>query len=634
MAKRKTETILMYGKGRLAFVCFVVCFVLAAVGCRLFYLHVVRSDASIAEAEKARKRTEIISSKRGDITDAKRNLLATSSPVITIGVDPKTFKYQIGKDNEIPLKQIQKMSVSEMRAYKPSQQTRERLERVAQLLGMPYAELYEKCVAESSWQKLAVIDNEALFQQIRDCKIKAIYGNRKYTRKYPCETLLAHVIGFVNKEFKPVMGIEQQFDYYLTGQDGWKETERDGKRMELTQFRTRTVEPTDGLNVELSIDLFIQQIVQQQMGAIVATYRPETAAIIVSEPSTGYVLAMASYPTFNPNKFNKYDTGNFLNFAISGQYEPGSTFKVVPVAAALNESLIGPDDKFDCTQTAMSYNGKMLRMPKDDHPLGKNATVRDIIKKSSNRGSALIGGRLGAQRLVDYAHKFGFGQKTDIGLIGEISGNVLPLAKWDSLTITRMPIGHAVAVTPLQIHCAMATIANQGVYMQPQLVKRIYDAKGQTVMNYAPKALRRVISPKVATLMEEMLAEVTTPTGTARRAAIKGFKVAGKTGTSQKFIKAKDLPPNADGTRRKRGEYSNKKHVASFTGFFPATRPRLVITVVVDTPKLKGVGYGGLVAAPAFREIGEQAAVYLGIQSDEEFEKTMAWKTLNYDGNL
>ena len=197
-----------------------------------------------------------------------------------------------------------------------------------------------------------------------------------------------------------------------------------------------------------------------------------------------------------------------------------------------------------------------------------------------------------------------------------------------------MPIGHAVAVTPLQIHCAMATIANQGVYMQPQLVKRIYDAKGQTVMNYAPKALRRVISPKVATLMAEMLAEVTTPTGTARRAAIKGFKVAGKTGTSQKFIKAKDLPPNADGTRRKRGEYSNKKHVASFTGFFPATRPRLVITVVVDTPKLKGVGYGGLVAAPAFREIGEQAAVYLGIQSDEEFEKTMAWKTLNYDGNL
>ena len=207
----------------------------------------------------------------------------------------------------------------------------------------------------------------------------------------------------------------------------------------------------------------------------------------------------------------------------------------------------------------------------------------------------------------------------------------MPLDRWDGLTISRMPIGHAVAVTPLQIHCAMSVIANQGIYMKPQLVKRVYDNKGQTVINYSPRAMRRVLSPKVAALMSEMLSTVTMSGGTARRAAIKGFEVAGKTGTSQKFIKAKDLPPLPDGTPRKRGEYSNKKHVGSFTGFFPTKAPRLVITVVVDTPKLKGIGYGGIVAAPAFKEIGEQLAVYLGIQSDEEFEKKIAWKAKRND---
>ena len=172
-------------------------------------------------------------------------------------------------------------------------------------------------------------------------------------------------------------------------------------------------------------------------------------------------------------------------------------------------------------------------------------------------------------------------------------------------------MGHAVAATPLQVHCAMSVIANQGIYMQPQLVKRVYDNAGETKIAYPPRGVRRVISAKIATLMGEMLSEVVSDTGTARRAKVGGFKVAGKTGTSQKLVN---------------GAYSNRVHVGSFTGFFPAQRPRLVITVVVDSPHLKGVGYGGIVAAPAFREIAEQAAKYLGIQTDEEFEKKVAWK--------
>lgn len=631
--KRKAAggDILMYSRGRLASICAVVALLLCAIIARLYYLHVVRAPESVAETSRARERVEILPSRRGSITDSKSNILAISSPVITIGVDPKTFKFQIGRDNGLTNRQIAAATVSQMSAYKPSEQTRQKLREISELLNVPYERLCKLCTSEGSWHKIAVVEDEDVYQQIRKLNVKGIYGNRKYVRKYPSGPLMSHIVGFVNREFQPVMGIERQFQYYLNGQDGWIETERDGRRAEQAQFRKRKVDPADGNNIELSIDLVIQEIVQRQMEKIAAAFHPEKAAIIVSDPATGYILAMSSYPNFDPNNYTKFKNENFLNFVISGQYEPGSTFKIIPVAGALNEGIIGPDDAFDCTATSMMYNGRQVRLPKDDHPLGPRATTRQIIQKSSNRGSAIIGGRLGAARLISYAKAFGIGEKTDIGLSGEISGTLLPLDRWDGLTISRMPIGHAVAVTPLQIHCAMSVIANQGIYMKPQLVKRVYDNKGQTVINYSPRAMRRVISPKVAALMSEMLSTVTISGGTARRAAIKGFEVAGKTGTSQKFIKAKDLPPLPDGTPRKRGEYSNKKHVGSFTGFFPTKAPRLVITVVVDTPKLKGVGYGGIVAAPAFREIGEQLAVYLGIQSDEEFEKKIAWKAKRND---
>ncbi|MBE6413135.1 MAG: penicillin-binding protein 2 [Verrucomicrobiaceae bacterium] len=627
MRRKNRETILMFSKARVATISFVVMMVFCAIIGRLYYLHVIRSDKSIVETDKARHRVDILKSKRGNITDANKNLVAISSPIITIAVDSETFKYQLGKDNNIPLKKIAKMTVAEMRQYKPSQETVEKLEKIASILNISYDELYAKCVAGGKWHKLAVIEDEAKYTEIRNCKVKAIYGNRKYVRKYPSGSLLSHIVGFVNKDFVPVMGVERQFEFYLRGQDGRIETERDGGRSERPEFRTRQIDPLDGLNIELSIDLVVQEIVQRQMSKIAAVYKPQKAAIIVSEPSTGYILGMASYPNFDPNNYSKYGDKETLNYAISGLYEPGSTFKIIPISGALNESLVGPDDVFDCSVGAMNYRGKNLRLPKDDHPI-KKGSVRDIIKKSSNRGSAVIGGILGGERLVEYAKAFGYGKKTEIRLSGEINGIVHPVNKWDGLTITRMPIGHAVSATPLQTHCAMSVIANQGIYMQPQLVKRIYDNKGQTIINYSPQAIRRVISPKVATLMSEMLAEVPTSTGTARRAAIKGFKVAGKTGTSQKIVQRTVI--RKDGKKVVKNEYSNKNHIASFTGFFPANRPRLVITVVVDDAKVttgRRIAYGGLVAAPAFKEIGEEIAAYLGIQSDEDFEKTVAWKT-------
>ncbi len=600
--RRKTKTPIFVKPWRIFTVVAALSFVFLAVFGRLYYLHVVKKDWSEQSVEKVRNRHITLNARRGDITDAHGGLLATSRPVMEVGVDPEVVDTQ-------------------------SEESLKKLDTIAALLEMRREELLKKCrksryiveedgekvVKKVRWVKLRDCVDLALYDRISEIGVKGIYGNRKYVRVYPTGALLSHAVGFVNKEFVAEMGVERQFDYYLRGQDGWREIERDGKGRELPQFRPRDVPPTDGLNVELTIDIIIQEMAQRELKRIVEEYSPEGATIIVGEPATGHILAMANYPNFDPNKFGKYPQDNLRNRAISDQYEPGSTFKIVSISAALNESLVGPDDVFDCNASTMEYRGRILRLPKEAHKMG-NLSVREITKKSSNKGVAQLAALLGEQKLYDYARLYGFGEKTGLGLVGEIPGTLHKTKDWDGLTITRLPMGHAIAATPLQIHCAMCVIANDGIYMAPQIVKRVYAKGGETKFSYPPKAERRVISSKIAHLMSDMLSEVVSDTGTARRAKVRGFKVAGKTGTSQKIIN---------------GKYSTQKHVASFCGFFPAQRPRIAITVLVDSPKLKGVGYGGLVAAPAFGAIAEKVANYMGIKSDEEFEKTVAWKISN-----
>ncbi len=666
MRRKKQKTAIFIFKGRLIFLTLVLCAVFCAIFARLYYLHIERSEQSIEAVDRVRKLFDRVSARRGNIVDAKNNLLATSRPVTTLGVDPERVQYS--NESIHKLADILKMDLDTLKDFctphcdvakfekvksSLSKEESKRLRSIAINLNMTSDELIRKCVTKPNtdatvksrveqigkktdtfrrlskimgvelnelkrnfvsysprWRKIAENLDDNTYDAIRALKIKGLRGDRKYVRVYPSDELAAHVIGFVNKEFDAVLGIEKQFDYYLKGQDGWIETERDGHREELVHYRKRDVAPTDGMNIELTIDSIIQEIAEREVRSIVSKYNPNSATIIVSDPSTGYILAMASYPNFDPNNYNKYNQDNLRNRAICDQYEPGSTFKIVPISASLNESLVGPDDVFDCDAPTVTYRGRVLRLPKEAHKMGK-LSVRDITKKSSNKGAAHLGILLGERKLYQYAKLYGYGEKTDLGLSGEIDGTLHKVKDWDGLTITRLPMGHAVAATPLQVHCAMSVIANQGIYMQPQLVRRVFDKNGNTVISYPPKALRRVISPKIATLMSEMLVEVTSKTGTAQRAAIEGFKVAGKTGTSQKIVN---------------GVYSSRDHVGSFTGFFPAQRPRLAITVVVDSPKMRGIGYGGIVAAPSFKNVAEQAANYLGIQTDEDYEKMVAWR--------
>jgi cell division protein FtsI/penicillin-binding protein 2 len=426
------------------------------------------------------------------------------------------------------------------------------------------------------------------------------------------------VLGYVNHEETPVTGVERFFDYYLRGQDGWRETERDGRRRELAQFRAREVAPADGLNVALSVDLMVQHIVEQEVARLAAEYNPESVSVIVSEPSTGAVMAMANYPTYDPNEFyntNKYPIDSQRNRALTDLIEPGSTFKIVPAAAALNEGIVAPEDIFQTGVERVSYKGRSLKLPSDHHTYD-SLSMHDIVVKSSNRGAAHLGLILGENRLHDYAEAFGFGEKTGFDLGGEVSGTLHSVKNWDGLTITRLPMGHAVSATPMQIHGAMSVIANKGVLMEPLIAERVFDAVGNDIVHFSPKAKRRVVSTEVAQTVADMLVDVVGKDGTARKAAIDNYSVAGKTGTTQKIVN---------------GKYSRQHHVASFSGFFPANNPALVITVVVDEPQLKGVGYGGSVSAPAFRNIAEACIAYLGIRPSRPDASFLALKHSRYD---
>lgn len=571
--------------GRLIVVCVVVLAAFGAIVARLVHLQVVERSELVAEVERARKRVQTLSAVRGEIRDSNGNALATSRSIMEVGVDPQLVRVedaaklpQLARLLRVPLADVKAVFDRKTAASRDGRELR-----------------------EIRWVRLAESVDAMTYDQIVALDIHGVYGNRQFRRTYPGGSLAAHVIGFVNREGVAAMGVERQFDFYLRGQDGWRESERDGLRRELAQFRTREVSPTDGYNVVLSIDSFVQHCIETELREIVRRFNPVGATIIVSDPRDGFLLGLANYPTFDLNNFNKAELASQRNLAITDILEPGSTFKIVAASAALNEGLVTPEVSINCGADTIVYHGRTLRLPHDSHPNGM-LSVADVIAKSSNRGAANLGVMLGADRLHDYAAAFGFGEATGFPLAGEVNGMLHPVRDWDGLTITRLPMGHAVGATPMQVHCAMSAIANGGILMRPQIVRRVVDRDGATVFELPPVARRRVIRKETAELMARLLTRVVGPDGTAEKAAIPGYLVAGKTGTTQKIID---------------GRYSNRHHVGSFTGFFPANRPRLAITVIIDDARLNGTAYGATVAAPSFKRIAEQLVQYLGIPPTE-----------------
>ncbi|MDC0157362.1 penicillin-binding protein 2 [Verrucomicrobia bacterium] len=565
------------------------------MGGRLVYLQLFKATDYAELASGARKNFIEVKARRGDIVDSKGNLLATTRSVVEIGVDPHSVTQEDwGKFG--PLADLLKLPQSEI------EEAARKLTRRGGREG--------KEVRKVRWVKLKDEVDEETYRFVQNLKIKGVYGNFKHSRLYPNRQLASHVLGFVNKEGVPAMGVERYANYYLKGQDGWKESEKDGRRHEMPQHRSFEVSEHDGLNVELTIDRMIQDMVEGELKGIVEEFDPISASIIVSDPKTGYVLALGNVPDFDPNLFNEAELSDQRNRALSDVYEPGSTFKIVAVSGAMNEGLVGPEDLIDCSISTVQRGSRRLRLPSDHHPLGE-ISLSEVVQKSSNRGAAQLGIKLGPQKLYDYCRAFGFGQKTGIGIGGERQGVLHHPKRWDGLTITRLPMGHAVSATPLQVHSSMSAVANDGILMKPQFMRRAFDSRGKTVVSFNPKPVRRVVHSGVAKSLNKMLVSVVSNEGTATRARLSGFDVAGKTGTTKKLIE---------------GRYSNRHHVASFVGFFPAHDPKIVITVVVDEPKMKKglTGYGGSVAAPAFQRLGKKIIAYMGLKPNQPEGKSFA----------
>ena len=573
---------------RFASLAWVVSACFLAVVARLVWLHWIDAPLLRAEALQRRYVFQEKACRRGEIRDAQDNLLAVSEDVWDIGVDPESLQ----KDDR-------------RRAGEVAAILRLSLPTVNAAFN-PIPRLDDEGVEHRTrWVVLARECDEATMRKVQELKIKALRAELKYRRNYPKGALAAHVIGYVNKEMIPSAGIEKSLDAFLQGQKGWIESERDGHRREIASNRLREVAPVDGSTVVLTINSLVQNACETALAKAATQYTPKAGVIIVSEPRTGRILGLANWPTFDLNKFfdpKLAPMDSQRNRAVSDIYEPGSVFKIVSISGALEERLITPNSVYDCGLSTVPYKGRMVSLPADSHPLGA-VDVRHIVRESSNRGTVQIGmlyaERLGEDRFDKLVRSFGFGASTGLLTGAEVSGLLIAPSHWDGMTISRVPMGHSVSVTAMQMHFAMSVIAADGLLMQPQLVQRIEDPKTrQVVLSYPPRSKGRAITSATASTVATLLRGVCGKGGTAPIADIPDYEVAGKTGTTQKIIN---------------GKYSSSHHVASFSGFFPVNDPKLAITVIIDEPHGEGVAYGGKVSAPIFREVALECIKWLNI---------------------
>jgi cell division protein FtsI (penicillin-binding protein 3) len=551
---------------------------------RLVYVQMIQHEYYFAIAEGTHGSKQPIYAERGAILDANGEALANNVPARTIIADATRIN-----DNDLDAT----------------------VRFVSQELKIPAGELADKIQPDKKYNVLQrdvpqpVAD--ALKAQLDSQKLRGIYFEHDAVRIYPNKSMLCHVIGFTDFDHKGIQGVEASLDEYLRGQDGYRYIEHDSAGREIVLYRGEERAARNGSQVRLTIDLHLQNIVENEIDAAMKEFRPKKATIILMRPQTGEVLAMANRPNFDLNEKSKAKPEEMKNRAILDQMEPGSTFKIVAVAAALNERKVQPDSWIFCENGVYNYGGSKLH---DHRPFG-DLTALDILVKSSNIGAAKLAMSVGDQKFYEYMRRFGFGERTGIELPGEIPGVINPPRNWSKISITHMPMGHEVGVTALQMTTAMCVIANGGKLMTPRIVKSITTERGEIISTMKPEELRQVISPQTAQQIGKALRGVVSDRGTAAGATVPGFVIAGKTGTAEKI----------DPVTHK---YERDHFVVSFAGYLPADHPEFVGLVVLDdaqtTPE---ENFGGKVAGPIFSRIAEKAARYLDLQPHEEILRAL-----------
>ena len=585
----------------------------AGLGYRLVDLQVLRHDELSAKAQLYTQHKYLLEPRRGDILDCRGNVLATTVNVKDLFVDPTLLGSRKAEVAHALAPLLQETETKLLERFNPA-----RIKNSAGVLVERQAVPLKSDLALEDWQKIQFainhlkldVDekkltgtNKLFYQNLK----KAVFARDTQMRVYPNHSLAAHVVGFSAKQeikvqqtfVKPIVGvegIEASFNTKLSGVRGWKVTETDWKQHEVVSMRDQDVEAQDGFNVVLTIDSFVQDILETALAEGMKNHTPLSISGIVIRPKTGEILALANLPTFDPNAVSSSSPESRRNHVIGDSIEPGSTFKIVVVSGALNDQTVHLNDVFDCENGHFFFAGTHLR----DHEGKGSLHVEEIITHSSNIGAAKIGIKMGQKRLYDYMHDFGFGVVTGVPLPAEARGLVNSLDHWTKVSIAQIPMGQGVSVTRLQMAMAMCAVANNGVLMRPMLVDRLEDRDHQVVAKYSPQRVRQVISESAARDMVTALKTVPTAKGTAVKAGMTNYIVAGKTGTAQK------LEANR--------HYSHTKFISSFIGFFPADHPEVCISIVLDEPK-QGY-YGGLAAAPVFHEVAERVANYLKIRPD------------------
>ena len=465
---------------------------------------------------------------------------------------------------------------------------------LARILNMRASEVKEKITAEKPfvWVRRQVSSAEA--EKVQALNAEGIGMFYEPNRHYPQGQLAGQLIGFVGRDSEGLEGVELKYNEYIRGETGSSVAERDalGRRVLVQGVEGLHIPP--GSDIHLTLDTSIQHMAEKELEASILKYRAKAGVAVVVEPFTGEVLALANYPSFDPNNYAKHSAEQRRNRAVTDSFEPGSTFKTILAAAALEEGVVGKDDLFYCEMGKYPFAGKIIH---DTHPHGWLPFTK-ILQVSSNIGFTKVAEKLKKDRFFKYIEKFGFGQPTGIDVPGEVPGLLRRPEKWSGIDLATHGFGQGLSTTPMQLVMAYAAIANGGFLMRPYVMRRAIGAKGEVVLENQPHVVRRVISEKTATLLASMLRNVTTEGGTGTMANVDGFDVAGKTGTAQK----------ADPIH---GGYSANKRVASFVGFVPAKNPRLVDLGLFDEPEVNV--YGGVVAAPVFRNVAQGALRHLAV---------------------
>ncbi|MGH7232613.1 MAG: peptidoglycan D,D-transpeptidase FtsI family protein [Nitrospiraceae bacterium] len=542
---------------------------------RLFSLQVLQAGELTARADRQHQKTVSLEGARGAIYDRQGNVLAINMDVPSVFGVPASLGYPSGVARDL-----------------------------ARVLHVRADDIERKLRQERSFVWIARKLDPEQGRKLEDLSLDGIGIVLEGRRFYPKGSLLSHVLGFAGMDSQGLEGIERRYDTQLKGDKQVVVLQRDALGRTVFPKGISERVPGAGHNLTLTIDEFIQYITEKELEEAVLATRAKSGMVIVMDPRTGAILAMALNPKFDPNAVGAISADRWRNRTLTDAYEPGSTMKIMVAAAALEEKVMRLETRVYGENGRMEVAGTSIH----DHDRSGWMTFAEVIQRSSNIGAVKMAIALGDRRFHRYLSAFGFGERTDIDLPGEVAGLVKAPRAWGRRSLASMAIGQEIGVTALQLVTAVSAVANGGWLMKPYIVSEIRDAKGMAVARMEPVARRRPISLETARTLTGIL-EGVVKHGTGSRAAVPGYRTAGKTGTAQK------IDPQT-------GRYSGTRFVGSFAGYVPADDPRLAMVVVIDEPHTDA--WGGVVAAPVFRRIAEQALPYLGVSPHEQVKLALA----------